>query len=145
MEEATKDPKVKANFDKAGKRNAAMKKEPSTTAEVPTEPEDAKTFPIRWHHNDPPVAELASSYSVLKISDSGMMNCWIRILDPTSISATISVTSQWLIFQPETITSCLDQEHGRAILQWLIQPLRNWRDSDPYIISWKVGRYFGPG
>ena len=72
-----KDPKVKANFDKARNRNAAKKQEPSTTTEFTIEADDAKTLPIRRHHNDPSVADLASSSSVLKISDYIIMNCWI--------------------------------------------------------------------
>ena len=86
VKEAMKDPEVKSNVERARKKNNASKKEESpttpTTTELPTEHDDSKTFAITWHHDEPPAAEpsmadLASSFSVLKISDHDIINSWI--------------------------------------------------------------------
>ena len=83
VEEAIKDPKVKANIKKSKKRNAFRSPNPATTAELPTESQSLnKNFTIIWYHNKTPTPSQetpalpasASSYPVLKTNDYNIIN-----------------------------------------------------------------------
>ncbi len=79
IDEALKDPKVKANVDKARKRKDPSEQALTPTAELHTEPQNPKNFAIKWRYSDPIIADksTASSYSVLKANDYDIANCWI--------------------------------------------------------------------
>ena len=68
VEEALKDLKVKAKVDKARKWRA-NKQTLKITAELPTEPQDPKTFVLKWYYSD--------RAAVFNIKDYNIANSWI--------------------------------------------------------------------
>ena len=100
IDEALKDPKVKANVDKASRKKDPRKEASTPTAELPTEPRNPNNSTTEWHFNDPIIAD-KSSHSVLKANDHDIVNCWILASgsnihvcnDPSRFKTTQSTTS----------------------------------------------------
>ena len=71
-----RDPKVKANVEKAKTRGSQQTSTPA--AELPAENPASRIFATKWHHSDPLAASTSqSSYTVLKVEDYDIVNCWI--------------------------------------------------------------------
>ena len=110
IDEALKDPKVKANVDKARKKKDPREQASTPTAEFPTEPWNLTNFTTEWHFNDPNIAD-KSSYSALKANDHDIVNCWILASgsnihvcnDPSRFKTTQSTTSNDYLISGSTM------------------------------------------